>query len=575
MTTDVLDALTVYFPWILPECALALFACVLFLGSTWKADRHLWGAVALVGVAVAVLLALFIPRPTFSANPEQARELVRKEAEENKEALNPERENELVAQRTTQLAESRARTALFVSPVWLDKLAVYIKLLGLIGVGILILFSWDEVGDRLAAEYHACLLVIAAGVGLTGAANDLVLLFLALELISIPTYIILYLPRSDDAAQEAGAKYFLLSIFSSGMMLFGFSYLYGLTGTTNLQAIASAFNAPGAGGDLKSGVALIALVMIVAGLGFKITAVPFHFYAPDVYQGTTTGIAALLAYVPKVAGFVALMRVFGMVAPDLRGGGAIARQDLATLLWIIAAVTMTLGNVLALLQDNLKRMLAYSSVAHSGYMLVGLAVAVSPQYANSVGRGTDAVLFYLVAYGAMTIGAFAVIEFLSTKQRPVENVDDLAGLSKSHPGIALVMALFLFSLIGLPPTPGFFGKWQLLWDAFSLKQSDPSWEPSMTANAVKQASLFRILALIMVLNAAVGSWYYLRIIAAMYLRTPLQPLAKPKTSPRLVALGLCAAITLVFFYPRPLFDRARAAVVDEVQFEGKKADAPR
>src|SRR5205085_699998 len=255
-----------------------------------------------------------------------------------------------------------------------------------------------------------------------------------------------------------------------------------------------------------------------------------------------------LAFVPKAAGFVALVRVLGFVLEGTRSKGlaatAVLGTQVPTLLWIVAAVTMTLGNVLALLQDNVKRLLAYSSVAHAGYMLIGLAVAPyligrSPSSGLST-VGTDAVLFYLVSYGAMTIGAFAVLEYLSTPDRPVETVDDLAGLSKSHPGVALLMALFLFSLIGLPATAGFIGKFLLFLGAFSVPYT-----PGSETGLGEQAKLFRILVLIGALNAAVGGWYYLRIIAVMYLRTPLQPLAKPSVSPRLVAVCVCAAVTLL------------------------------
>jgi NADH-quinone oxidoreductase subunit N len=304
--------------------------------------------------------------------------------------------------------------------------------------------------------------------------------------------------------------------------------------------------------------ALVAVVMVVAGLGFKITAVPFHFYAPDVYQGTSTGAAALLAFIPKLAGFVALIRVLGFLPYELsvmedgvvkeivRGPGPLLSSQVSTLLWIVAAVTMTLGNVLALLQDNVKRLLAYSSVAHAGYMLIGLAVFPYLTGRNaSSGRldtvGTDAVLFYLIAYGAMTIGAFAVLEHLSTRDRPVETIDDLAGLSQSHPGVALLMTTFLFSLIGLPPMAGFWGKLLVFVSAFSV-----SYTPGAEVGLGEQAKLFRILLLIAALNAAVGAWYYLRIIAVMYLRTPLQRLAKPPMSTRLVAVWACALITLLF-----------------------------
>jgi NADH-quinone oxidoreductase subunit N len=539
---DTIDALTKYFPWIIPECVLAAAACVLFLGATFRRDRNLWGAFSLLALSAAGVALWLTPLPAF---------------------------------------ESRdgATSFLYASPIWLDKLGFFVKAVAILGGAVLTLMTWQEVDDDHAAEFHGCLLVITAGVCFTSAANDLVTLFLALELISIPTYVALYLPKEGEKAQEAAVKYFLLSVFSSALLLFGFSYLYGIAGTTNLRGITSAMTQLAQSDETMPGIAVVALVMIVAGLGFKITAVPFHFYAPDVYEGTSTGMAALLAFVPKVAGFVALIRVFGLlsfelpaVAADLplHGGGPIVSRDLSTLLWIIAAVTMTLGNVLALLQDNVKRMLAYSSVAHSGYMLVGLAVAPSLLGQDAAkgmsSRGTDTILFYLVSYGAMTVGAFAVMTYLSTRQKSVETVDDLAGLSKSHPGVALVMALFLFSLVGLPPTPGFYAKWELLMNAFSVKAvGEAGWR--------EPAVLFRILALIMVVNAAIGSWYYMRIITVMYLRTPLQPLAKQKPSPSLVAVAACAVVTLALFYPTPLVNRASEAIDGKVKITEKTADS--
>src|SRR5262249_10414826 len=268
-----------------------------------------------------------------------------------------------------------------------------------------------------------CLLLVVAGTGLTGMANELVVLFLSLELVSIPTYVLLYLARYDLAAQEAALKYFLLSIFSSALLLFGFSYLYGLAGTTNLAALTATLGE--ATPSALPALALVALVMVVAGLGFRITAVPFHFYAPDVYQGTTTGLAALLSLVPKVVGFVALLRVLGFVhlegllsnpVPEasLAISGPVLNAQLPNPLWILPAVSMTLGNILALLQDDLKRLLAYSSVAHAGYMLMGLAAAAVRHDPESptASAGIDAVLFYLVAYGGMTVGAFAVLACL-------------------------------------------------------------------------------------------------------------------------------------------------------------------
>jgi NADH-quinone oxidoreductase subunit N len=520
-TTDdlVLNALSNSFALIVPEMILGLAACIVFLGGTFRANRQLWGSVTLISL-VAALMALLatLPGPgPDSLTEEGAREL---------------------------------RAELYAGPLLLDSLALLIKGIAIVAGIVLVLLSWDELPDRQAAEYQGCLLIIVAGLCLTGGANELVTLFLALELVSIPTYILLYLPRHDTGTQEAALKYFLLSVFSSAFLLFGFSYLYGLAGTTNIPALMQALTQAGqedVAGSAPAALPVltqVALIMVVAGIGFKITAVPFHFYAPDVYQGAPTSAAALLAFVPKVAGFAALLRVLGFVLPaDVKTtdiGLALGTQ-VPILFWILAAVTMFLGNLLALLQDNLKRILAYSSVAHAGYMLIGLAMA--PYLRNEaigfktgasgsgVEGGVETMLFYLVAYGAMTVGAFGVLTYLSTPQRSVETLDDMAGLSRSHPGVALLMLVFLFSLIGIPFTAGFAGKFMLFFGA-------------MGVGSAKHALLFRVLALIGVINAAIGAWYYLKIVAVMYLRTSVKPLEKRRAWPGLATLWICAVLTL-------------------------------
>ncbi len=255
------------YQYLLPEMVLGATACLLFLGGTVKSCRHLWGSVAVGGLLVALCLSGYMSN-----------------------------------------SESDA-VALFGNPVTFDSFSALIRVIAVAGGILLVLFAWNELPDRQASDHHACLLVIIAGVCLTAEANDLITLFLALELVSIPTYILLYLPRHDDAAQEAALKYFLLSIFSSALLLFGFSYLYGLAGTTNIPALLHTLNLTSPR-DIPL-IAQVALIMVVAGLGFRITAVPFHFYAPDVYQGAPTVGAALLAFVPKVAGFAALVRVWG------------------------------------------------------------------------------------------------------------------------------------------------------------------------------------------------------------------------------------------------------------------------
>jgi NADH-quinone oxidoreductase subunit N len=521
------------FDFVLPEVVLAVTACVLYLGGLFRPGRNLWGSVALLGLAGAGAALVLTGQVTFDTEDER-------------------------------------RAALFAGPLVFDSLAVFIKLITICAGAVLVLLSWEEVPERQAADYHACLLLVLAGLCLTGSANDLVTLFVALELTSIPVYILLYLPRHDTPSQEAALKYFLLSVFSSALLLCGFSYLYGLAGTTNLAALMSALNT--AERTSLPGVAHLALILVIAGLGFRITAVPFHFYAPDVYQGTATVNAAVLAFVPKVAGFAALLRVLGFVLPEgIRPRddliGTALSEQVPIVLWLLAAVTMTLGNLLALLQDNVKRMLAYSSVAHAGYMLVALAVAPFLRKASASGPdGVEALLFYLVAYGAMTVGAFAVLAYLHTPGRPVETVDDLAGLSRSHPGVSLLMAVFLFSLIGIPQTAGFTGKFLIFFGAMGIPSATPAGSDARTVEQVRElaqhAALYRWLAVIGVLNAAIGGWYYLRILAAMYLRTAVRPPETRWAWSGLATMLLCAILTVGLSVPPAanwLLDAARSA----------------
>src|SRR5262245_1499718 len=515
MQNEINQALADIFQHVIPEIVLIGAACAIFLGGTVRSGRNMWAGAALaalLGAGIALVIVAYTPRPVGDAT----------------------------------------RAATFATPIVIDPLALLIKIVALAAGVVFVLFAWGELGKRHAADFYACLLIIIAGLSLTASANDLITLFLALELISIPTYILLYLPKHDPAAQEAAMKYFLLSVFSSALLLFGFSYLYGITGTTNIPAILHTLNASPAR-DLPA-LAPVALILVLAGLGFRVTAAPFHFYAPDVYQGAPTVGAALLAFVPKAAGFVALLRVLGFILPagvaprDGYLGEALSDQA-PILLWFLAAITMFVGNILALLQDNIKRLLAYSSIAHAGYMLIGLAVAPFLHGRGNEPDGVVAVLFYLVAYGAMTIGAFGVVSYLSSKERPVESVDDLAGLSRTHPGIALLMVLFLFSLIGIPLTAGFNGKFLVLFGALAVPSPD-------------YAVLFRVLALLGVLNAGIASWYYLRIIAVMYLRNALRPLPAQRCWAGLTTLWLCALATVGLSLPPAadwLAEAARAA----------------
>jgi NADH-quinone oxidoreductase subunit N len=530
------NALTGYLPHLVPEALLLAAACILFLAGTFHARRDTYGLLALVVLVGAGLALWFTPAPVY-------------------------------VNADNKTSQNAAWTALYSAPLVFDNLSFYIRFLAIAGGAVIVLLSWHEVDDEHAAEYHACLLIITAGVCFTGAANELITLFLALELISIPTYVLLYLPRSDEPAQEAAMKYFLLSIFSSAFLLFGFSYLYGIGGTTNLAQLTDALrNARGNGPLATPGLSMVALIMIVAGLGFKITAVPFHFYAPDVYQGTTAANAGLLAFVPKVAGFVALIRILGFVTNEVAtehvgdqfvstircvvGTGETLYDKASVVLWILAAVTMTLGNILALLQDNVKRLLAYSSVAHAGYMLVGLATAAALAKGGSVVTGgVEGVLFYLVAYGAMTLGAFAVLSYLGTRDKPINQIEDLAGLWRSQPVVALMMAVFLFSLVGMPATAGFMGKVFIFWGPMGLVPRPGDDE------AMSQYVLNVALAVIGMLNAAIGGWYYLRVVAVMFLRESAEPRGQTRAWPAFGAVVVCVLATVVFgVYTSPLLN---------------------
>jgi NADH-quinone oxidoreductase subunit N len=414
----------------------------------------------------------------------------------------------------------------------------------LIAGAILVLLADPPAEARQAAEYTGSLLLIVAGLMLAAAANDLVLLFLGLELVSIPTYIVLYLGKRGPAAQEAMAKYFFLSILSSGVLLYGFSFLYGLGGSTRLDVIAAAMREHNAASGAIGSFAGVALILIFAGLAFRLAAVPFHFYAPDVFQGTSNANAGLLSTLPKVAGLVVLIRLLVTAMPGIE---AIAWK----LALAVCVLTMTLGNVVALWQSNLRRLLAYSSIAHAGYLLIGVSVglaqlAAAPGAASleSLGvNGLGTALFYLAVYALATLGTFAALTWLGSHHQSMDDVDALAGLSHSHPLIAAAIAVFMFSLAGVPPLAGFWGKFTLFSGAIDLG-APVAGEPS------EVQPWFLALAIVGVANAAIAAAYYLRVVATMYFRSPesaAAPVAADtmESTPREPAPAMATAICLV------------------------------
>ena len=490
---------------LLPELVLVGSACVLFLLAAFRSNRRTSGFLALCAIGAATAVSFYFKEPAF-------------------------------------LASDR-----FVAAIDPTGVAQFVRWLAL-GAGVLyVLIGYSDSSRETAPEYFGCLLVVLAGLSLVARANDLLSLFLALEMISIPTYVLLYLPTKSKAGQEAAMKYFMLSILSSGVLLFGFSHLYGLTGAINLPLIAETLSKASQVGPVSpvSPMALVAVVMVIAGLGFRIAAVPFLFYAPDVYEGAPNGVVAQLAFIPKVAGLVALARVFGLLAPDAPFDST--RTLIPLTLWVIAVVTMTFGNLLALIQDNLKRLFAYSGIAHAGYMLIGFLVAMSATGAGTQ-SGFDSLLVYLVSYGLMTVGVFAVLGYLQHSGRTVETVDDLAGLGRTNPFAAGLFCLFFLSLIGMPLTAGFNGKFLLFFGAFESPTSTPL------------KDLYRILALIAAINSAIAAVYYLKALGVMFLRTPLQPASPARGYACFLAALFCAVGTLAFgVYPKPLVDAARKA----------------
>jgi NADH-quinone oxidoreductase subunit N len=406
--------------------------------------------------------------------------------------------------------------------VVLDNLATILNLLFLGSTGVVILLSMPFLrrDDVEHSEYYALLLFATVGMMILGMGLDLITLFLGIEVMSISLYILAGYRRDSDASNEAAMKYFLLGAFASSILLYGIALVYGATGTTNLIRIAEA--AAGSSGLLLGGVALI-----LVGLAFKVAAAPFHMWTPDVYEGAPTPITAFLSAGPKAAAFAAILRTFFI------GFGPIT-SEWNTIVSVLAALTMTIGNIAAIAQTNVKRMLAYSSIAHSGYVLIGVVAGGAP--------GGAAAVFYLLAYVAMNLGAFAVIVLLEHKGQRGEELKDYAGLGFRYPVIGALLSLFMISLSGIPPTVGFVGKLYLF------------------GAAVQSGHV--LLAVIGVLNSAISIFYYLRLMVLMYMRETQETLPAIRVPVTLaVCLILTAAATLAGgIWPGAWLEAAREGV---------------
>jgi NADH-quinone oxidoreductase subunit N len=401
-----------------------------------------------------------------------------------------------------------------------DAFALVVKMVALVAIGVVILVSdaYMRVRGRYQAEFYALLLFSALAICLLGGANNLIMIFLAFDFLSITSYILTGYLRDDQCATEAAIKYFLYGAALSAVMLYGMSWVYGLTGSTDLSDIAAFLRESE---NTLRPVILPALIFVAAGFAFQIGAVPFHQWAPDAYEGAPTPATAFLSVGPMIGGFAVILRVMLTALPVDLG---ILSMDWRALLMAMATLTMTAGNLVALWQQNVKRLLAYSSIAQAGYMLIGV-VAASP-------RGVTATWLYLIAYALSNLGAFAAVIAFSN-QTGSDAIEDYAGLSKRAPALALALIICLLSLGGVPLTAGFIGKLYL----FSA--------------ALEKGLLW--LAVVGVLNGVISLSYYWKIIRAMYI-VPAQTEEPLRTSPTLaVALGMTVASVLVVgIFPGPL-----------------------
>ena len=429
-------------------------------------------------------------------------------------------------------SQMSAPTMIFSGLVVIDAYGAFWKLLLYFVTGLTVLLSHSYLKEERLyfGEYYGFVLLSLSGMMVMVSAADLLTLYLGTELMSLSLYVMAGLKRSEPRSLEASAKYFVLGAFSSGILLYGISLLYGATGSTRLPEIAAAIS-----GNLDDPLLLFATILLAVGFGFKLAVVPFHMWTPDVYQGAPTSVTAFMAVASKAASFGAFLRVF------IEGLGGL-KANWSAIFLLLCLATLVLGNVVALVQTNVKRMLAYSSIAHAGYALIGVVAA--GRLGNS--SGIASVLLYLSLYAFMTFGAFAIVAMLRKGGIEGENIEDFTGLAKRQPVPALLMLIFMVSLAGLPPTAGFIGK---LYVFMSAVEAGMAW-----------------LAAVALIFAVISAYYYLRLVMVMYMREPSDlSSVTPQLvmSPTLSIVLACAVAGVVIFgvYPNPLVNFAMQAVL--------------
>ncbi|KAF0106103.1 MAG: NADH-quinone oxidoreductase subunit N [Anaerolineaceae bacterium] len=428
------------------------------------------------------------------------------------------------------LAQAGREASGFGGMLRLDGFSTFLNVLflgsGLLGVAVA--YGYLKRMDLERGEFYSLLLFSITGMMLMAQAADLIVIFLALELLSIPLYVLAAFARPRADSEEAGLKYFLLGAFSTGFVVYGITLVFGATGTTSLAKIVEVL----AAGSLGTGSLLLTIgaALILVGFSFKVAAVPFHMWTPDVYQGAPTPVTAFMSVGAKAAGFAALMRIFVMAFPSLSA-------DLTPVLWALAALTMFIGNIIAISQTNIKRMLAYSSIAHAGYILMALVAYGNPAVAAD---SVASALFYLVAYAVTSFGAWSVVMSLEKPDAKGLEINDFAGLGRRNPLLAAAMTIFMLSFTGMPPTLGLVGKFFLFRTAIE--------------------GGFIGLAIIGVLTSLISAYYYLRVVVTMYMREG-EPQAEGEYWLTFTTVVTALATVVLQFLPAALFALAAGAVL--------------
>lgn len=429
------------------------------------------------------------------------------------------------------------RVMAFSDLVVVDSYAVFWKMLLYLVSGLTILLSMGYLKEEKIqlAEYYALVLLALTGMMVMVSGADLLTIYLGIELMSITLYIMAGFKRFEARSIESSAKYFVLGAFSSGILLYGISILFGVTGSTRLVEISAVVNGRG----IDDPLVFIALMLLIVGFGFKVAAVPFHMWTPDVYEGAPTSVTVFMAVASKAASFAAFLRVlleaFGGIKPNWN-----------LLILAICLITVALGNLVAIVQTNVKRMLAYSSIAHAGYALIGVVVAGWSTEAAVSAQGISSLMLYLAIYSFMTLGAFAMVAILRKGGLEGEEIEDFTGLAKRHKGGAFLMLIFMVSLAGIPPTAGFIGKFYLFMAAVN---AGLAW-----------------LAIVGLVFAAISAFYYLRIVMVMYMREPSSEQewhTRLALSPQIsVVLGCAVAgVVLLGIFPGPLVSVADLSIL--------------